>query len=78
MCAGSWLGCLWSQMIHVVEKLRHVLIESRGEWVGFVEFEMYLLKGSFFAAVGFSKCRSYLNEREKCCGRHTHVIHVRW
>ena len=31
MCASSWAISLWSQIIHVVEKFRHVCIASEGE-----------------------------------------------
>ena len=31
MHASSWFECLWSQIIDVVEKLRHVFNESGGE-----------------------------------------------
>jgi hypothetical protein len=31
MCASDWFGCLLSQVVHVVEKSRHVFIESGGE-----------------------------------------------
>jgi hypothetical protein len=37
MCAGSLFGCLWTQIMNVVEKFRHVYIESGGEWFSFVE-----------------------------------------
>ncbi len=47
MCAGSRLGCLWSQIIHVVEKFSQVFIESGGECFGFVEFGIYLLNCLF-------------------------------
>ena len=42
-----WFGCEWPYSIHVVEKLSQVLIESGGEYFGFVEFGIYLLKCSF-------------------------------
>ena len=59
----------------MVEKFRHVVMESGGECFGFVEFGMYLLKCSFFTVVGFSKCKSlYLNEREKCYGRQIYAF----
>ena len=47
MCASSWFGCLWSQIMHVVEKFHQVCIESGGECFGFIEFGIYWLKCSF-------------------------------
>ena len=48
MNSSSWFGCLWSQIIHVVEKLRQGFVESGGEYFGIIAFEIYLLKCSFF------------------------------
>ena len=42
-----WFGCLWSQIMHVVEKFFQVFIESGGKCFGFVEFGMYWLECSF-------------------------------
>lgn len=44
MCTSRWFGCLWSQIIHVFEKFRHIFVESGGEYFGLVDFGMYLLK----------------------------------
>jgi len=44
MCASSWFGCLWSQMMNVVGKVRH---ESEGECCDFLQFGVYLIICSF-------------------------------
>jgi len=45
--ASRWFVCLWSQIIHVFEKFRHVFIASIGECFGFLEFRIYLHICSF-------------------------------
>ena len=40
-------------MIHMVEKLHHIIVANVGECFGIVEFIVYLLKYSFFAVIGF-------------------------
>ena len=80
MSSSSWFGCLWSQIVHVVEKLRQGFVESGGEYFGIIAFEIYLLKCSFFAVIGFSKCKSlYLSKSKNVTGdRYAYLIHIRW
>jgi len=55
-------------------RVHKVRIAYGGECFSFIEYGIYLLKCSFFAVVGFSKCKSlYLNEREKCYGRQIRI-----
>ena len=77
MCDSRWFGCLWSQIVHVVEKFRHVGKMEVSAW--FRRNWNIFAQTYVFAVVGFSKCKSlYLYEREKCCGRDTLLIHIRW
>jgi len=73
MCTRIWFGYLWSQIIHVVEKFRHVSVKSGGEW--FRRFWNVFAQMFVFAVVAFSKCKQlYLNEGKKCYGRQIYAF----
>ena len=75
-CDSRSFWCLWSQMIHVVEKFRHV---GKMEVSGWFRRNWNILAQTYvFDVIGFSKCKSLcLYERGKCYGRDTHLIHLR-